>query len=223
MKRRALLGLLLGGALTAVSSSLAWLQVRGELGQAGPVDLAVPGTIAAPAMLVLGIAAMATALGLLLAGPFFRRILGGLAVLLGAVGLWQALLPALDPVRAAAPALREATGLGDLEAIRALVPEGAIQLAPSFALGVVGCLVTALAGVLALRGGSGWADGGRRFEDASDAAGDRAPAREGDRRIAQWDALSHGDDPTELEAAAADEGAERTPAAPDGEPGPERA
>ncbi|CAG7845537.1 hypothetical protein USB125703_01807 [Pseudoclavibacter triregionum] len=201
-RNRTLLGALLGSALLMVGSAVPWVTVRGELAGSGPVDLSVAGETAAPAILAFGIAGAALALALLIAGPLFRRLLGGLAVLLGVVAVWQTILPMLDPVKSAAPAVREATGLSDLPAVRAAVPEGAAAIAPGVALGLLGGLVLALAGVLAMRAADSWGGRSRRFEDASSGAAaadgpDAAPRSRSDRRIAQWDALSHGDDPTD--------------------------
>lgn len=199
MKRRAILGVILGSALLMLAWAMPWLALRGELGQAGLVELSIPGGTAAPPLMAFGLAGLALGLALLLAGPVFRRVLAALAVALGAAALWQSALPALDPAAAAAPAIRRATGLADLEAVRAAIPDGALALQPlSIATAVLGSLLLAGAGLIALRGGAAWAGAGRRFEGAS--AADAAPASAGDRRIAQWDALSHGDDPTDADA-----------------------
>lgn len=195
MKRAALAGLVAAGALLMATWATPLVRVRGDLGQAGPVDLTATGEVAAAALMPFGGATLALALALLIAGPVFRRILGVLAAALGAAALWQALAPAIDPVRAAAGSIRGATGLGDLAAIRAAVPDGATAVQPGIALGIAGAVLALAASALVLRGGPSWAGAGRRFEAQADArARTASPA---DRHVAQWDALSHGDDPTD--------------------------
>jgi len=179
------------GAAALASATQAWVWIGLADGAAAFSELEVTGQKLNPSLSPVAIAALASALVLTIAGTVFRRVLGVLAVLLGAgIGVLAASALA-DPRGQSRWAVAEATGIsGDAqdELVRS------VSTTPWPVLAVACGAILAVAGLLVLLLGGRWRASGRKYEAAAPAAGG-ASADEPDR-IAEWDALSDGDDPT---------------------------
>lgn len=172
--------LALGGFTVLVSTrTFAVVQVPGL---ARPVEVA--GSQAAPALAPLGLAFLALAGALTIAGPVARRVLGAVLVLL-AVAVVLLLVPlAADPASGTIGAVRTATGLTS-------GADGGVTGSAWPEAGIVGGVLAAAVGVLVIVRAGRWSTGGRRFRQ------ERAtPVRSTDP-IAEWDSLTRGGDPTE--------------------------
>lgn len=171
------------GGVAVLASSQAWVDVT--LRAARP--LAVAGSTAAPALTPLGLVLLALAATLGIAGRVARLLLAVVAVLVG-LGLVALALPVLSaPAAAAAGAVTAATGVTGATSVRAVISAAVPTGWPVVAV-VTGAL-TAATGVLIATRSPRWPVGGRRYEPA-------APPTEATDPVADWDALSAGDDPT---------------------------
>lgn len=181
----AVLALILLGALTVLASTQAFAVVR-LVEQARP--LTVPGSQAAPALAPLGLAQLALAGALTIAGPVARRVLGVVLVLLGAAVLAELVPLVADPTSGARGAIDAATGVTDAAGLVAGVAGTAWPV-----VGVVAGAASAAAGVAVLVRAGRWSTGGRRFRQQQRAA----PVRSVTDPVSEWDALSRGGDPTD--------------------------
>ncbi|PPF47368.1 hypothetical protein C5B85_03700 [Pseudoclavibacter sp. AY1F1] len=208
-KRGTLLTIIVGVGLAMLAWSQVWFSYNLALG-AEFYGGEVRGDVAAPAVMALALAGLAVLAALALAGVVFRYILGALLALVGAVLVLQAFLAVANPVPAIAPGATAASGLAGEQTIADAVAAGTVSVTFWPWLAVVAGAVLAFAGVLAIVTARRWPTGGRRFkttslepvdsEAESGSEADAAPAAAGtdsDRRVEQWDALSHGDDPTD--------------------------
>lgn len=173
--------LLLGGtAVLASTQAFATIVLDGR-----QQPLVVPGSQAAPALAPIGIAQLALAGALSIAGPVARRVLGVLLLVLGAATI-ALLLPVLaDPASGTAGAVGAATGVTDSGAVRSL--SGSAWPAVAVVAGVLGALL----GLVVLVRAARWSTGGRRFRQQGE-----APVRSTDP-VSEWDALTRGGDPTD--------------------------
>ncbi|WP_181062691.1 Trp biosynthesis-associated membrane protein [Pseudoclavibacter sp. RFBG4] len=208
-KRSTLLAIVVGTALAILAWSQVWFSFEVSLG-AQTFAGEVRGDVAAPAVMALALAALAVLAALALAGVVFRYVLGGLLTLVGAVLVLQSFVAVGNPAPAIAPEVTAASGLAGQQTIADAVAAGAVSVTFWPWLAVVAGAVLAFAGVLAIVTARRWPTSGRRFSTTSLEATDempdngqpsgdvRADAPAGsDQRVEQWDALSHGDDPTD--------------------------
>lgn len=208
-KRSVLLTIVVGAGLATLAWSQVWFSFDLALG-AQSYTGEVRGDVAAPAVMALALAGLAVLAALALAGVVFRYILGGLLALVGAVLVLQSFVAVGNPVPAIAPEVTAASGLAGEQTIADAVAAGTVSVTFWPWLAVLAGVILACAGVVAVVTARRWPTGGRRFrttaiervdldsEDADDAnAAPTAPASGSDRRVEQWDALSHGDDPTD--------------------------
>ena len=223
-------GLMILGVL-AVSGLvfLAWSQSWGTLGitvDGGSTrSLDVPGATAAPALAALGLAGLASAAALAIAGPVIRIVLGVLQVLLGASIVLSGTGPLVDPVSSGAPVVTTATGVAGTESIRTIARSEAVTAWPVVAI-LLGVLL-ALLGVAVAVTTTRWPVSGRRYQavrfasedgrvldaddlldldseedDAgsasphADESPDDAAVRRKAASVDNWDSLSRGTDPT---------------------------
>ncbi|WP_350349812.1 Trp biosynthesis-associated membrane protein [Agromyces sp. G08B096] len=207
MKLPAILLAIAGGGLALLSWSQPWfrlaLDAGAGTGAGSPID--VTGQVASPALAALGLAGLALAGALAIAGPGIRVVLAVLAVLLGGCILLAAGLSLGDPVASVSPAVTDATGVAGAGPTAELVASAAATFWPAVA--IVGGVLLVAAGVVVLATGTAWPassrryrDGGARFADAeSSGPATAADRRRGaaDRAIDDWDELSRGDDPTD--------------------------
>lgn len=183
-----LAGLLIGGA-TLLSWTQTWIAVTLRSG----LELDIAGDVAAPALAALGLATLALAAALSLAGPIFRIVLGVLQVAISGGVILASLGVFADPGRAARPTISEATGVAGAESVAALIDSATLTAWPTIAV-VLGALGV-LHGVFVLVTARTWPRGGRRFETTQSGAGSDTAVVTHDA-IDDWDALSGGEDPT---------------------------
>lgn len=183
-----LAGLALSG-LALISWTQQWFTLALTGASSAQHSIAVGGDTAAPAILALSLAALASLAALTLAGPFFRRVLGVLQALLGASIVLSAATALGDPIGASAELVTKATGVSGTESVQTLVASVAQTPWPWIAL-VLGVLIAALgAGLLGV--GTRWPHASRRFQAGSAEPDETAPSSASD-----WDSLSGGSDPT---------------------------
>ncbi len=180
-------GIALTGAVALLAGSQTWVSFM--LDGTHSVETAT-GHDVNPALSPVAIAIVAAALALTIAGPVFRRVLGGLVLLLGAglVALTIGVLAA--PLGAVAGMITELTGIAG-GATGSMVTWSDVS-AWAYVAVVAGALAAAL-GIAVLVSGGRWAASGRKYDSASA----RARAGSAPDRISDWDALSGGDDPSD--------------------------
>lgn len=192
MKRARLLliaGLGLAGALALVAATQPWASFQLALGAAAQDHLSVTGQEFNQSLSPLALAVLAAGLALTIAGKVFRRVLGVVIALLGAGIGAVAIGVLIDPAAAAIARVTQLTGLAGGSAQQA-VTSTALTAWPIVAA-ILGAVVLLL-GIAVLLVSGRWAAAGRKYETAAK----REPSDEPDR-IADWDALSDGDDPSD--------------------------
>lgn len=150
----------------------------------------VTGHEANPALSPVAIALVAAALALTIAGPIFRRVLGGLVALLGAGLVALTANVTTAPLAAVSGRITELTGLTGGTTTSSVVWS---QLSAWAWVSLVAGVIAAVIGVLIVVFGGRWVTGGRKYDSGKNAA---ARAGGGTDRISDWDSLSEGDDPT---------------------------
>jgi uncharacterized membrane protein YjgN (DUF898 family) len=197
---------------------LAWSQQWGSLLVSGTsVDgqlFSIPGSVAAPALAALGLAGLALAAALAIAGPVVRVILGALQIAVGVAITASSIGAILDPIAAGSPVVTKATGIAGLGAIRSISTDAGESPWGFLAL-ALGILI-ALTGLFIILSTKRWPVSGRRYQAvrfeavdvASRAAEKDGPetngpedavdtqATERSQAIDNWDSLSNGRDPT---------------------------
>ncbi|AYF99087.1 Trp biosynthesis-associated membrane protein [Protaetiibacter intestinalis] len=187
----------LRGMLLAASAVLAglvllawsqpWFTFTFTAASGDPAPLQVGGDVAASGLAPLALTVLAVVAALALAGPVFRAVFGVLEALVGAAIVAVCAVTLGDPVASSASAITEVTGESGHEAVAALVASTSTTAWPTVAI-VLGVLV-ALVGALVVVTGRRWPVAGRRYSRTRTEAVASDP-------IAEWDALSDGDDPT---------------------------
>lgn len=189
-------GILLGAtALAAALLLLAWSQTWYSLAlvDTAEVDvttLDIGGDVAASGLAPLALTLLAVVAALAIAGPVFRRILGVLEALLGITIVAVTVVTMSDPVQSSAAALTDATGISGRDSIDALV-ESAIGTAWPWIAVVLGGIVVIIGAAVTATAGR-WPVSGRKYARTRTAPADGTPTD----AIAEWDALTDGDDPT---------------------------
>lgn len=197
-----LAGIALAGALALLTATQSWVDIALTPGAAVASELRVTGHQMNPSLSPVALAALALALVLAIAGPIFRRVLGMLALLLGVAIESIGILALVEPAAEASSAVTKATGIAGVDAQRALIERLTVSFWPTLTL-VAGVLLF-VCGVLVLLLSGRWKRGGRKYEHGAQparstpvATGRGKTSIEVDRdRIADWDALSDGDDPS---------------------------
>jgi len=178
-------------ALVLLAWSQPWFTITLVPGSGDGGALVVRADTAASGLVPLALTTLALVAALALAGPVFRIVLGVLEALVGACIVAVALVSLSDPIAASAAAVTELTGVSGHDSVVALVD--GVEVTPwpvvAIALGAAIVLVGAFVAVTATR----WPVSGRKYNRTRAVpADDTAPADP----IAEWDALSDGDDPT---------------------------
>lgn len=195
-KRSLIVALLLASALLLLASTQVWARFELAEGAAVVDEVELSGRQTLIGAMPIAIALIAISLVLAIAGRVARPLMALLAMLLGGWAVVASALFAVRPergiVEAGAGPLTEVTGLspGEHDAIVQAVHTTAWPW-----LAVVAGALAVAAAILVLVFGGRWRAAGRRYETGANAPR-RRQAPEGDR-IAEWDALSGGDDPTE--------------------------
>ena len=205
MKLPVLVATIVGAGLALLSWSQTWFDLELVDAATRGEAIAVPGSVASPALAALGLAGLALAGALAIAGPGIRIVLGVLEVVLGGCILLAAGLSLGDPVAAVGAAVTDATGVSGSGPTAELVASATATAWPVAA--IAGGVLLVVAGLAVLVTGTRWPASSRRYRGArlADAeeprsAGDRERAAS-DRAIDDWDELSRGDDPTDEAAA----------------------
>lgn len=186
--RRVKLSLLLGGLLLSGVVFLGWTQEWFSVVITEGPTLSVAGDFAAPALSTLALTCLVLIGALSIAGPFFRVVLGVLQVALGATIVLSGVLALVDPVKASAASISDATGIAGNDPIHALVATVAISLWPWLST-IAGALL-ALLGIAVAVTGRRWPGSSRKYSAVKlDAATERTA-------VDDWDSLSDGSDPT---------------------------
>jgi hypothetical protein len=162
LKGLMILGVLVLSALVFLAWSQSWGTLAVTADGASGRSLDVPGATAAPALAALGLAGLASAAALAIAGPVIRIVLGVLQVLLGVSIILSGTGPLIDPVSAGAPVVTAATGVAGSESIRAIAQSEAVTLWPVVAI-VLGALLAVL-GVAVAATTTRWPASGRRYQ-----------------------------------------------------------
>jgi hypothetical protein len=162
LKGLMILGVLVVSALVFLAWSQSWgtLSVTGDGASDRALD--VPGATAAPALAALGLAGLASAAALAIAGPVIRIVLGVLQVLLGASIVLSGTGPLVDPVSAGAPVITAATGVAGAESVQAIARSESVTAWPVAAI-LLGALLAAL-GVAVAATTARWPASGRRYQ-----------------------------------------------------------
>lgn len=188
-------GLLLGAtALLAGLVLLAWSQPWFTLSlvatSGDPAPLEVRGDVAASALVPLALTVLAVVAALALAGPVLRTVFGVLEALVGVCIVLVTAVALGDPVSASAAAVTDVTGVAGTESVAELVTDVEVSAWPAVAI-AFGVLV-ALVGVVVAATARRWPVSGRKYSRTrTEAVGEAASDP-----VAEWDALSEGDDPT---------------------------
>lgn len=202
MKLPAIAATVVGAALAVLSWSQTWflLELTDATAQGAGEPIPVAGGIASPALAALGLAGLALAAALAIAGPAIRIVLGVLEMVLGGCVLLAAWLTLRDPVSAVSPAVTDATGVSGAGPTAELVASA--DATSWSAAAIIGGGLLVASGIVVLATGTRWPASPRRYraarlasaeEPVSKAARERAAS---DRAIDDWDELSRGDDPT---------------------------
>ncbi len=142
-------------------------------------------------MLAIALATAAVAAVLAIAGPRMRIALGIVIALLGIGALGAAVAVLADPSAVFERVVGESTGIGG-EGALSMIETAAPTVWPVVAAiaGALGAVLGAAVALFSRR----WGVTGRRYErgDAAPAAGGATPDA-----VDAWDAISHGDDPTD--------------------------
>ena len=173
-RRNVVLAAIVVGLATVATAAGIWVTGT-AVGTVGAVDLAVAGTVAAPAVAAGGLVTAAAGLALSLGGRGVRAVTAVVLVAAGVLVVWSAVAVVRDPGPTAQGAAREAVGM-------AVAEDVAVSWLPWAAAGLG--VVTVGLSVAAL---GRWQETSRRHE---------APARGTPDSLDTWDALSRGEDPT---------------------------
>jgi hypothetical protein len=203
MKVPVIVASVVGSALVLLSWSQTWvsLELADAAAHGAGETIAVPGSIASPALAALALAGLALVAALALAGPVIRLVLGVLEVVLGGCVLLASWVSLGDPVAAVAPAVTDATGVSGAGPTAQLVASADVTAWPAVA--IIGGALLIAAGAVVLATGTRWPAPARRYRGARIADADTGPQGAGseraasDRAIDDWDGLSRGDDPTD--------------------------
>lgn len=180
-----LLTLALGIGTFALTQST-WITAR-TLSLAGTLtEIAVTGADAAPATLAFALVALASALVFAISRRGLARVCAVVMALSGLAIAASAVLVAVSPAQAAAPAVAEATGIlgADVRAVASSWP---------WVAALAGALVAVTGGWAVAVAGSIPRTRSTRYARQS-AASSRLAAEHDD--ASAWDALSQGEDPT---------------------------
>lgn len=176
---------IVAGAAFGGLTLIAWTQQWWVLSLTSGQSLPVAGQVAAPALSALGLASLALAAALSIAGRVFRIVLGVLEVLIGVLVTGSAIAALSDPVAASVATVTNAVGESGASAVAALVASVSVGAWPYLAI-VLGVL-SALVGVVLLATTRRWPGPTRKYETGPAEAATPAGT---------WDALSDGRDPT---------------------------
>lgn len=181
-------------ALVFLAWSQPWFTLELSATSGDPAPLEIRGDVAAAALAPLALTVLAIVAALALAGPALRTVFGVLEALIGACVVAVAVVALTAPVAASATAITEVTGVGGADSVAELVTRVTVSAWPLVAI-VLGVLI-ALVGLLVAFTARSWPVSGRRYSRTRIEAADGPSAEPASDPVAEWDALSDGDDPT---------------------------
>ena len=191
-------GLLVGALGLLVTITRVWVTVELDSSAAAQTTVTVSGSAGIQSLMPVAIALLAIALVLSIAGRGLRMVLGALTTLFGAWITWVVWTGTQrgegELVAFAGPAITEVTGLVTSDPAGVVTQ---IDATPWPIVTLVCGLVVAVLGIATTVFGWRWVRGGKRYEARS--VPRRDPARTD--RIADWDALTGGQDPSDWEGA----------------------
>ena len=179
--------LLLSGLALSGLVFLGWTQTWFGITLDEGLTLSVGGDVAAPALSTLALTCLVLNGALSIAGPVFRVILGVLEAALGATVVFSGVIALVDPIKASAATVSDATGVAGAESIAGLVASVSVAAWPWVSTAAGALLV--LLGVVVVASAGRWPGSGRKYSAVR-----LAPA-DGDS-VDDWDSLSGGHDPT---------------------------
>lgn len=193
VKSIALFGAVVAGAAGLLAGSQTWVSFMLD----GTHSLeTVTGHDVNAALTPVFIAIMAAALALTIAGPVFRRVLGVLVTLLGAGAVALSMVVLANPLAALAGKITELTGISGSSNTSVVTWS---SVSGWGYLSVVAGVLALVIGLVVLVTAGRWAAAGRKY--AAPAAGGQTAGASGGApdRISDWDALSDGGDPTDID------------------------
>ncbi len=181
--------LIVAGAALGGLVLLSWTQSWFSLGLDGGKLLGVPGQAAAPGLSALGLACLALAGALAIAGRVLRTVLGVVETLIGVAVLVTAISAITAPVAASASTITAATAVSGKESIAAIVVTISESGWPWLAV-ATGAILTVV-GVMVVVLSPRWPGPTRKYESTEATTADDATTP-----LSAWDSLSGGSDPT---------------------------
>ena len=180
---------ILGSAVLAIVTLVAWTQVWFDVELVGGTDIAVDGQVAAPALSALSLTSFVLVGALSIAGPVFRFVFGVLEALIGVAVAFSGVLAVSDPVVASASAISTATGVAGKQSVADLVDtvDGGLWAWVAIVCGVL----IVLAGIAIIVTSPRWPGSSRKYQ-----ATRLVPADAPRTSVDDWDSLSGGRDPT---------------------------
>ncbi len=182
--------ILLASIVVAGVVFLAWTQPWLSVSLTDGSVLAIDGSVAAPAASILALTTLVLVGALAIAGPFFRLVLGALEAVLGFTIAFSSSIALVNPVVAASPTISKATGVAGHTSIAALVTATSGTAWPVVAV-IAGALILGL-GVAAIATSRRWPASGRKYSAV------RLEPQQSATAADSWDALSAGEDPTNV-------------------------
>lgn len=183
-----------------------WVEIHLVPSAAAQTEVMVSGADGNRAFIPVAIALLAIAVVLTIAGRVLRAVLGVLTALFGGWIAWTAYTGVLAgedaEVAFSRGAIAEATGIISDHPIE-IVDLMRVTVWPMAAV-ALGALVL-LAGLAVTVFGWRWAVGGKRYEAKGSPREKRVIEDGSADRIAEWDALSEGEDPSDVGEGEADE------------------
>lgn len=179
--------ILLGAALAAGSAALTWADATGVDDLRGTLDLTATGGRIAPALVPVALATVAALGALFAAKGLFRRVVGGLILLLGVVVCWLGIRGLLDDPEGSVFGTTSGVALSDVS-IRPLGP----------LMAALGGLALIVAGFAVLTGRTRSRGLSSRYERGSTPAGGSSTTAptSADPDLAMWKELDAHRDPT---------------------------
>lgn len=194
LKSRSLLLLIVAGGLGLLSWTQTWVNLTVNIPSGGSKDLAVNGTIAAPALTALALCLIALAAALSIAGYVLRLLFGALSVILGLCIALEGILVLLNPGASSGAAVTEATGVAGPASIAKVITASSVTFWPY--VGLLGAAIAVFTGFVIILTAKHWpGSAGRKYQTTP-------RVRVVDENampdaIDSWDDLSRGEDPTD--------------------------
>lgn len=182
-RRTTVLAGLVASVVLLASTRTVWTEATGAdlAGTAQAIE--VTGADAAPAVMAVGLVALAASLATSLSSRWIRLVTGPVLILAGLLSAASMIGVIVDPAAASAAAVSQATGVIGAQSAASATIWPVLSLLPAAAVTGMGALVLAV--------GGRWPQGTRYRRATLTVTAD--PAED---PAAAWDALTRGDDPS---------------------------